>query len=103
MFPTEGRMQWRIFCTNFLLFQKPFCPIDKHIEAAKQIRNSSGCLKQCSGLMVTSYDKYEMDNSDSNDIDIIKKLSEDYWNYKGYFTFPEMYKGILTIIVSYQK
>ena len=68
MFPTEGRMQWRIFCTNILIFKEPFC---------------------------TSYDKYEMDNSDSNDIDIIKKLSEDYWNYKGYFTFPEMYKGNL--------
>ena len=48
------------------------------------------CLKKCSGVLVTSFDK----SKDYQSERFISKLSTDYWNYKGYFQFPQQYKGL---------
>ena len=31
--------------------------------------------------------------------DKIKKLSAEYWNYKGFYTFPSKYKGYLLFFI----
>ena len=43
------------------------------------------CFKKCSGLLVTTFDKYEMTQQSKQ---FISKLTNDYWKYKGFYNFP---------------
>ena len=62
----------------------PLCTPD-YIECVRNIETKyEECLPQCSGLWVNSVLKNE-----EIDIDINKaKLSQQYWNYKGFYKFP---------------
>ena len=59
--------------------------------------DNSDCLQQCSGLHVSSYERqniYDSNEKSAKDIKReIKKLSEAYWKFKGYYNFPLKYKG----------
>ena len=48
------------------------------------------CLKKCSGLQVATCET----NKRYQSKDFISKLSTEYWNYKGFFKFPENFKSI---------
>ena len=41
------------------------------------------CLPQCSGVWLMSYEKTEMVNNRT------KKLTDQYWNFKGFYEFPK--------------
>ena len=47
------------------------------------------CLTKCSGVLVTSFESNQKYQSER----FISKLSKQYWNYKGYFQFPQQFKG----------
>ena len=47
------------------------------------------CLKKCSGLQVASFEA----NNRYQSKDFISKLSNEYWNYKGFFKFPQNFKS----------
>ena len=57
---------------------------------AKVTVEKQECLKKCSGLLVTSFDSNQKYKSER----FISKLSQEYWNYKGYFNFPWEFKGL---------
>ena len=45
----------------------------------------SDCLKKCSGLLVTTFDKHE---APAESKEFIKTLSSEYWKYKKFYAFP---------------
>ena len=68
----------------------PLCLPEK-LDCAQNIKAIyEECLPQCSGLWITNYEgkKYEEIRDYNIDKDI-SKLSEQYWNYKG---FDEIFK-----------
>ena len=58
------------------------------VKLANDSMEKPKCLKRCSGLLVASFEANQKYQSKK----FISKLSTDYWNYKGYFTFPKNFK-----------
>ena len=74
----------------------PLCTPDK-IDCVGNIETKyEECLPKCSGLWVNSFDKEKNINLDKQ----IWQLSEQYWNYKGYYEFSR-FKGYLKFSHNY--
>ena len=58
--------------------------------ASVEIEEDSRCLKKCSGLLVTTFDKYQVKEQTKQ---FIETLSGEYWKYKGFYNFPKNSKG----------
>ena len=65
------------------------CKADEVKCVANLSVGKQNCLKKCSGLLVTSFEK----NNEYQSERFITKLSTKYWSYKGYFQFPKDFKG----------
>ena len=67
------------------------CPPDKmKCVASVDVEDESRCLKKCSGLLVTTFDEYQMKEQSKQ---FVEKLSTEYWRYKGFYEFPKKSKG----------
>ena len=66
------------------------CVPDQMKCVANVLVEKHNCLKKCSGVLVTSFDTNKKYQSEA----FISKLSTDYWKYKGYFQFPQQFKGL---------
>ena len=63
----------------------PLCTPEK-IKCFNKLKiDGKDCFNQCSGLLVTSYDEEFIKVADTKNIKNIKKLTKDYWKYKGFY------------------
>ena len=60
------------------------------IASIKIDEEGSDCLKKCTGLLVTTFDKHEVP---AESRDFVKTLSSEYWKYKQFYSFPKSLKS----------
>ena len=64
----------------------PLCSTPDQLECTHNIKvKYEECLPKCSGVWLTSFDKKDQLDRKKT------KLSEQYWNYKGYYNFPKYF------------
>ena len=76
----------------FILFQAPTC-IPDQLQCVKNVTSvfeDSQCLKECNGLLVTSYLKSD---TKLNLDEVLGQTIEQYNNYSLYFQYPVEIKG----------
>ena len=55
------------------------------------LEKDTKCLKKCSGILVTDFDKHKMSKKSMK---FISKLSNIYWNYKGFYDLPGVFRSM---------
>ena len=79
----------------------PMCLPEK-LECVQNTKTTyEECLPQCSGLWITNYEGKKYGEIRDYNVDkLISKLSEQYWNYRGFDeTFKDFPKGMLANIL----
>ena len=76
---------------SFIIIQDPLCFTLEEMECVEKIHvDTSGCLKPCSGLIVTTFTRSEQKGNLEN----VFPIHGDYDSYKGNTDYPSgMQKG----------
>ena len=69
-----------IFIQCLINFQTPWCSTKENLDCVSSIKvNTSDCLQQCSGILVTSYEQQEIEDTVSK---LAKYMIAKSWDFK---------------------